>query len=311
MPTPKYLNQTVNRENAMNQLTKDELENGVGKFFCANWDASGSLPHFIDAPCEKIIAGNHDSYLVLGRDRHSSLASGHGGAGSIECGMIDLVVGRGQLIRENNRKENKAILEGLEAVNPMFHSDAARVYITQKAEDIDMYFGLKPSGGPVSINKSAVAAKADHIRLIGREKVKIYCGRGNFEGFEAGVGETNCLGERLQGQVIELQVGNQELHPMVLGNQLVEYFKKKRIKEREMYESLITTNNHIMQLAIVVGSSIPGAAGATFAIFKEYLMQQDKLLKNSINTVIQDLNAIDNDFLVGKEHILSDSVYTT
>jgi hypothetical protein len=311
MNTEKYTLHGLNSNNIANEYTFEEMKRGVGKYFCSNWDASGSLAGFSNAPCENIIGGNHDSYLVFGRDRNSSWASGHGGAGSIECGMIDLVAGRGQLIKANNRKENKSPKAGLELVDPMFHSDAARVYITQKAQDIDMYFGLKPSGGPTSINKSAVAAKADHVRLIGREKVRIYCGSGNFDGFEKGVGETNCLGERLQGQVIELQVGNQKLYPMVLGDKLVEYFKKKRTKEREMYEALITTNNHIMQLAVVVGSSIPGAAAATFAIFKEYLMQQDKLLKNSINTVIQDLNSIDNEFLVGKEHILSNSVYTT
>jgi len=310
MACKDFYKNSINIANVANKETRDMVEKGVSSYFCANVDEK--IPAFDDAPCEKVISGNHNAFVVLGRDRHASWASGHGGHGMLQCGMIDLVAGRGQLVIANNKKENpKNPLEGVGFVGPMFHSDAARVYITQKAEDIDMYFSLSQSGGPTSINKSAVAAKADQIRIIGREKVRIYCGRGKFEGFEKGVGETNCLGERLRGQVIELQVGDQEMHPMVLGNKLIEYFKKKRKKEIEVYESLLSVNNQIMQLAVVVGSSIPGASGVSFGIFKEYLKQQNKTLTNAINIKIQDLDSIDNEFLVGSNHILSDSVYTT
>lgn len=310
MPTEEFFFKTVKLTNTTSDRLKQEVERGVGTAFCSSFKEE--VPKFDKAPCETILPGFHNSFVILGRDRNASWASGNGGKGMEQCGMIDLVAGRGQLIIAQNDKEgNPDPLDRVSFVGPMFHSDAARIYITQKAEDIDQYFGLKPSRGPHAINKSAVAAKADQVRLIGREKVRIYCGRGNFEGFETGIGETNSLGERLQGQVIELQVGNQELHPMVLGNKLVKYFKTKRKKEIEMYQALIETNNQIMQLAIVVGSSIPGAAGVSFGIFKEYLIQQDKLLKNSINSVIVELNSIDNEFLVGSNHILSDSVYTT
>ena len=110
----EYTLKGLNRQNIANEYTFEEMKRGVGKYFCSNWDASGSLAGFSKAPCEKIIAGNHDSYLVFGRDRNSSWASGHGGAGSDECGMIDLVAGRGQLIKSNNKKENKEPLAGLE-----------------------------------------------------------------------------------------------------------------------------------------------------------------------------------------------------
>lgn len=308
MPTKEYLNKTINRENAMNQFTEEELEKGVGRFFCSNSDEK--IPGFNKAPCEKIRSGNHNAFLVFGRDRNSSWASGHGGAGSVECGMIDLVAGRGQLTMANNRKKNKEPLAGIEYVDPMFHSDAARVYITQKAEDIDMYFGLKPSGGPVSINKSAVAAKADHVRLIGREKVRIYCGRGNFEGFERGVGETNCLGERLEGQVIELQVGNQELHPMVLGNRLIEYLKGQQEVNRKVYKQLVDINT---QLTIINGAlAIITAGSPPFSKFtQDNITNLSEAIGLSLNSIIQTINYLDSDLIPGSEHILSDSVYTT
>ena len=308
MPTKEYLNKTLNRENAMNQFTKRELKRGVGRFFCSNKDEK--VPGFNKAPCEKVRNGNHNTSLVFGRDRHSSWASGHGGAGSAECGMIDLVAGRGQLIMANNRKENRKPLAGLEYIDPMFHSDAARVYITQKAEDIDMYFGLKPSGGPTAINKSAVGIKADQVRLIGREKVKIYCGRGNFEGFESGVGETNCLGERLQGQVIELQVGDQELHPMVLGEKLVDYLKGQQKLNRKLYKQLVEINT---QLTVINGAlSVLTAGAPPFSKFTyDSISNLAEAFGFSLNSIIQTINYLDGDLIPGNDYILSNSVYTT
>ena len=192
----------------------------------------------------------------------------------------------------------------------MFHSDAARIYITQKAEDIDQYFGLKPSGGPHAINKSAVAAKADQIRLIGREKVRIYCGRGNFEGFETGIGETNTMGERLQGQVIELQVGNQELHPMVLGNKLTEYLKKQQEINRKVYKQLLEMNIHLTTLNAAV-SVITFGAPPYLNQMRESMLNIKQDVEFSLNSIIQTINYLDADLIPGEQHILSDSVFTT
>ena len=299
----------INLANVTDEKTRTMVKKGVGLMFCSSFPEC--TPEFNAAPCETVVSGEYNSFVVLGRDRNSTWASGNGGKGMLQCGMIDLVAGRGQLIIADNKKNKKDILQGVGYVGPMFHSDAARIYITQKAEDIDQYFNLMPSGGPTSKMKSAVAVKADQIRIIGREKIRIYCGGGKWDGFEKGIGETNSLGERLQGGMIELQVGDGELHPMVLGNNLVKYLKKKREKEGELYQLMFQTNNHIMQLATIIGSAIPGAAVGTFNIFKGYLQQQDKILKNNLNKIIQDLNAIDNDLIPGQDHILSDSVFTT
>ena len=249
--------------------------------------------------------------LVWGRDRHASWASGHGGHGILQCGMIDLVAGRGQWVIANNKKECKENpMEGVEFVGPMFHSDAARVYITQKAEDIDMYFSLPQSGGPTSVNKSAVAAKADQIRIIGREKVRIYCGRGKFEGFEKGVGETNCEGERLRGQVIELQVGDQEMHPMVLGNKLTEYLKKQQEVNRKVYKQLLEMNIHLTTLNAAV-SVLTFGAPPYLNQMRESMLNIKEDVEFSLNSIIQTINYLDADLIPGSEHILSDSVYTT
>ena len=309
MACKDFYKNSINIANIANKETRDLVENGVSSFFCSNVDEK--IPKFDDAPCEKVIDGNHNAFVVLGRDRHASWASGHGGHGMLQCGMIDLVAGRGQLVIANNKKEcKKNPMEGVEFVGPMFHSDAARVYITQKAEDIDMYFSLPQSGGPTSINKSAVAAKADQIRIIGREKVRIYCGRGTFEGFEKGVGETNCLGEKVRGQVIELQVGNQEMHPMVLGNKLTEYLKKQQEVNRKVYKQLVDINT---QLTTINGTLAVLTMGAPpFSKFTlDSISNMSEAIGFSLNAIIQTINYLDADLIPGSEHILSDSVYTT
>ena len=308
MPADNFTIKSVNISNSTNDYTREQISKGSGLFFCSNVDEK--IPEFDKAPCEKVSQGNHNAFVVLGRDRNASWASGNGGKGMTQCGMIDLVAGRGQLIIAQNKKENKDPLDRVSFVGPMFHSDAARIYITQKAEDIDQYFGLKPSGGPTSRMKSAVAMKADQIRIIGREKVKIYCGRGTFDGFEKGIGETNSLGGRLQGQVIELQVGNQELHPMVLGNKLVKYLKEKNKKQKKVYEMMNGMNLNLMVLNGIV-SGIPGAAVLLGPFMQKNGTYFLETILSTLNTYIGELNALDSDIMPGKDHILSDSVFTT
>ena len=298
----------INLANVTDEKTRTMVEKGVGLMFCSAFPEC--TPEFNVAPCETVVFGKYNSFVVLGKDRNATWASGNAGKGMLQCGMIDLVAGRGQLIIADNKKNNRDILQGVGYVGPMFHSDAARVYITQKAEDIDQYFGLKPSGGPTSRMKSAVAMKADQIRIIGREKVKIYCGRGTFDGFEKGIGETNSLGGRLQGQVIELQVGNQELHPMVLGNKLVKYLKEKNKKQKKVYEMMNGMNLNLMVLNGIV-SGIPGAAVLLGPFMQKSGTYFLETILSTLNTYMSEMNALDNDLIPGANHILSDSVFTT
>ena len=299
-----------NFANITDEYTRRQVENGVTSYFCANVEERS--PEFNKAPCETKIDGNHNSSIVLGRDRNGNWTSGEGGKGALQCGMIDLVAGRGQLIMEHNKKNCTDPLEGIELAGPMFHSDAARIYLTQKCESIDRYFGLKPSGGPDCGKKSAVGMKADQIRIIGREKVRIYAGRGNFAGFDASIGETNCKGERLKGQVIELQVGNQELHPMVLGRKLTQYLKRKNETQRKIHSMLNMLNTNILVLAGLVSlPSTPANTLKTGPIMKKSLEEMANTINQTLNTYFDDINALDSDLVPGANHILSDSVFTT
>jgi hypothetical protein len=110
----------------------------------------------------------------LGNDRVSSKASGKGGQGYTQCSKIDLIAGLNSPEKPNMKK-----------TNPNFFLDAARVYISQKT-DVDRNFGLA-RGTEVgsSNNHSAVAMKADHIRLIGRNHIKIVTGAARSKSAEA------------------------------------------------------------------------------------------------------------------------------
>ena len=154
------------------------------------------------APSENVI-NNDGSYIVLGRDRPSSNRSGYGAKGAQNANSIDLVVGR-MASADGGRGPKPGT-----SVDNSFGGDAARVYISQLT-DIDKNFGLATTSrswlpGP----RSGIAIKADGVRIIGREGIKIVTGPGEgFKGFPDGR-ETNSLGGKIgYAPPIELIAGN-------------------------------------------------------------------------------------------------------
>ncbi len=122
---------------------------------------------FYTAPCEKVIKGQNNSFIVLGRDRPSAMQTGYGGRGHTQCSMIDLVVGR---MGSNPRSVNK---QGEDLYcHPNLELDAARIYISQKT-DVDENFKLVDGGIGNAKSRSAIALKADGVRIIGREGIKL------------------------------------------------------------------------------------------------------------------------------------------
>lgn len=169
-----------------------------------------TLPKFISAPCETVYEGKNNSFIVLGRDRPSNKHTGYGSKGIPGCGMIDLVVGR--MSTEDTPKANFVNCSGdteRVQVDPMFvpyrarqhglrscdvahdvATDAARLYIAQMT-DIDDNFNLVDGNVGNSKSKSAVAIKADAVRIIGNEGIKIIT---NVDGINSGCKETTSSG---------------------------------------------------------------------------------------------------------------------
>lgn len=125
------------------------------------------VPEFVEAECETVYKGQNNSYIVLGRDRPASRLSGYGGSGDTQASMIDLVVGRMASSPRSQDEEGNII-----STDPDFKVDAARIYISQKT-DIDENFELADGNVGNSKTKSAVGIKADGIRLVAREGIKL------------------------------------------------------------------------------------------------------------------------------------------
>ena len=149
-------------------------------------------------PSSKVLKKGN-AYIVFGKDRPSGKLSGKGGVGATGANAIDLVVGR----LSSAKKPDGAIAEN------SFSGDAARIYLSQMT-NVDFNFGLAPGLSGMQESRSAVAVKADGVRLIGREGIKLVTGRStNALGFGA-KGEPNSHGEKNTepAPLIELIAGN-------------------------------------------------------------------------------------------------------
>jgi hypothetical protein len=168
-----------------------------------------AVPEFLSTPSENVMTNENNAWIVLGRDRSASRMSGYGGKGDTQCGSIDIVAGRmGSEVRGYDESGETLF------VNPSFKKDAARVYISQKT-DIDKYFDLATGKVGSSKSKSGIGIKADNVRIVGRETIKLVTttDKRNSQGGEI----KSVLG-------IDLIAGNDDsdLQSMVKGENLID-----------------------------------------------------------------------------------------
>jgi hypothetical protein len=155
---------------------------------------------------ETLFSGQNNAEIAFGRDRPSELCSGYGGSGDTHCGRIDIVVGR-HPNQEDPEKE----------VNPNFKKDAARIYISQRT-DIDKNFKLTKGRVGNSVARSAIGIKADAVRIIGREGIKLVTRVDRRNSVPDGTGEITTI------KGIDLIAGNKsgDLQPLAKGKNLNE-----------------------------------------------------------------------------------------
>ena len=160
-------------------------------------------PKYIKTKSERVFATTNNSYMVLGRDRPGNKKSGYGGKGYTGCGSIDLVVGR-------------KVFGKKKFVDPNFDTDAARIHISQRT-DIDENFTLWPGPGtPNSEARSSIGIKADTIRVVARENIRLVT---------LGPEKQNSQGGALVSTGgIDLMAGNldEDMQPLVKGDNLRE-----------------------------------------------------------------------------------------
>ena len=137
------------------------------------------IPYLNQAESEVVYKNDNNASIVLGRDRPAARASGYGGQGASGAGSVDIVVGRMSGASEGPKSNIY--------VDPNFEADAARIYISQRT-DIDKNFGLVGGSVGLSTARSGIGMKADAVRIMGREGIKLV----------TGTDKKNSLGEKIQ-----------------------------------------------------------------------------------------------------------------
>ena len=161
------------------------------------------------------------AYIVLGTDRPSHLGTGGGASGYSNDDAIDIVVGRGQ-----NLKSGKVLKSDMSAqetedyygdgppegfiVGPMFTADAARIYVSSRT-NIDHNFGIASTPRDAHLGSNAhpvsgIGIKADRVRMIARDNIKIVTGQN--QGFTGGKELNSLGGVSTQAGTISLIGGN-------------------------------------------------------------------------------------------------------
>jgi hypothetical protein len=190
-----------------------------------------AVPNFNQTAAETVYKGKHNSYIVMGRDRPRDIQSGYGGIGVTQCGTIDLVVGLGGATGVEVNEQNQSVY-----TDKSPELDSARIYISQRT-DVDDNFGLPEGKVGNSTNKSAVAVKADAVRLVARDGIKLVTGTDVYDG----------QGVRIDIQEgIDLIAGNNDegLQPLVKGSNLQEAL-------REIIDLIADLNGAVTSMAMM------------------------------------------------------------
>jgi len=251
-----------------------------------------------------LAGGKFNNWIIVGRDRPRDPCSGYGGKGDTQSSCIDIIAGMsGRFARTENKKGEKLL------TNKSPELDAARIYISQRT-DIDKNFSL-PAGSIGRMDtRSGIAIKADGVRIIGREGIKLVTGTDTYN--------SACM--KVDGIMgIDLIAGNDDtdLQPMVKGYNL-------KFALREIIE-LVADLNGIMltQLAnynkmlnfLAVHTHVSTAPGnptspsldLATACVNEFLFKSTPTLTDLVSHQTNCIN-VEQNYLWdwGEGHILSD-----
>jgi len=222
-------------------------QSGVG----GNRFPGDPCPLFEQSPSEYVLHNERNAWIVLGVDRNYVKSSGYGGKGHTQCAAIDLVAGRMASYVRKIADDGSPV-----SANPDFKLDAARIYISQKA-DIDDYFELKESPMGKSKAAAAIGIKADDVRLIARNGIKLV----------TGTDTRNSLGLRqIEAGGIELIAGDavEKLQPLVKGANLLSCIKGLKEQIKDLRKIVFSLLQYQMNLnAVLIGhthlTNWPGA----------------------------------------------------
>lgn len=278
---PEFLKQDI--QNNQNQI---DLK-GIGGTY-----REEPIPSFNASKAEEVL-NKGNAWIVLGKDRPKSRLSGYGGIGGTRCASIDLVVGR----RGNsvNKDGNKIYVDN------NFRTDSARILISQQT-DVDENFELVAGSIGRDRARSAVVLRADGVRIIGNEGVKII---------------TKNFPRRSDGNIvpytqgIDLIAGNDDsdLQPMVKGKNLVELLSavlqnlndlngavNTFLLNQSIFNKVVGSHTHL-----TTGPSPSALVGSALRSIQE-VSELISLINNKINLVGNEVEFLNP---LGKRYILS------
>lgn len=184
------------------------------------------LPEYIKEPCEEVIQGKNNTYIIMGRDRPGAGDTGYGGKGASHCGMISIVAGRlGQKAADLDDFGNQMYAE------PNHRTDAAFIYISQKT-DIDENLKLVDGEVGKMSAKSAIGLKADNLRFVARQGIKLVTGTDD---------KLSTNADSIATYGVDIIAGNndKDIQPIVKGDNLVDCLKRMK-KEISKLNGIVT-----------------------------------------------------------------------
>lgn len=294
MPRIEKLNNNKSVSKQVNEQIESRTSNtnavGIGIGCTEKFEP---IPEFISAKCEKIIS-NANSFIVLGRDRPGDRLTGYGGIGAPAAHSIDLVVGR----RAPGAPRTERVF-----VNPDFITDAARIYIAEKT-DVDQNFGITSRNSPESVGRSAIAMKADAVRIIADDGgIKLV----------TKVNNRNSNGRLINRSLgVDLIGGNDDsdMQSMVKGENLVEFLNivVKQISDTNGLVMEMATSLIAYEAGILTALGLPWPANGTVATVptvQKMLSDTSVLLKGITQKISLTSNTINYLTSVGYKDILS------
>jgi|2_EtaG_2_1085320.scaffolds.fasta_scaffold28523_2 hypothetical protein len=199
---------TAARINKLSTESSFRYNNGLGGSYIVE-----PVPIYLQTESEEVWSNKNGAFIVLGRDRPGNRLTGYGGVGDTQAASIDIVVGRmGSKPKQVTEEGEKIFAE------PDIKIDAARIYISQKT-DVDDNFNLSDGTIGSAKARSAIALKADGVRIISREGIKLV----------TTTDKLNSQGGKVKSRSgIDLIAGNDSagLQPLVKGDNLVEGIDK-------------------------------------------------------------------------------------
>jgi len=282
-----FLNATkeTKRQRGEDQPSAREVKTGIGPTIEA-------VPQYNISPSETLIEGKHNAVIIIGRDKPNAKGTGWDMHRKSGVGCIDIIAGlSGPLAKEANEQGEGVMTE------KNTYLDSARIYISQQAKDIDSeeYFNIVAGGVGKVLNESAIAIKADSVRVIGRQGIKIVTGTDKYSG-----GSGFFIGDTVPG--IDLIAGNDdtELQPLVKGDDLAKTLDRHLELMQELHGfanfSLDLTLTKMAAESPIPAVSVPAITKLTGMMAKAIPIVYD-LKTWQLNAIMHKLNySADNPF---------------